>query len=79
MSDAVTVTFCAVPTVPVVAGKVALLWFAPMVTFAGTASDPLLLLKETIAALIAALFNETVQLVDELLPNELGEHETEVS
>ncbi len=78
-SDPVTVTFCALLTVVVVAGKTALLWFTAIVTLAGTVSGPLLLLKETIVALVAALFNETVQLVDALLPNEVGEHESEVS
>jgi hypothetical protein len=50
-----------------------------MVTLAGTTRDPLLLLKATIDALVAALFNETVQLVEELLPNEVGEQEMELS
>jgi hypothetical protein len=50
-----------------------------MVTLAGTVSDPLLLLKETIVAPVAALFNETVQLVEELLPSDVGEQESDVS
>jgi hypothetical protein len=53
--------------------------FALIVTLAGTAKDALPLLKETIVEFVAALSSETVQLVDELLPNELGEQETEVS
>ena len=57
----------------------ALLWPEPMVTLDGTARDPLLLLSETIAALRAALFNETVQLLEALLPSDVGEHDTEVS
>jgi hypothetical protein len=79
LSDPVTVTFWAVLTVVVVAAKVALLWVAATVTLAGTVSDPLLLLKVTVAALVAALFNETVQVLDALLPNEEGEQDTEVS
>jgi hypothetical protein len=79
LSDPVTVTFCALLTVAVVAGNTALLWFAAMVTLAGTVSDPLLLLKETIVAPVAALFNETVQLVEELLPSDVGEQESDVS
>jgi hypothetical protein len=66
-------------TVAVVAANTALLWFTAIVTFAGTASDPLLLLKETITALVAALLNETVQLVEELLPSVVGEQESDVS
>jgi hypothetical protein len=79
LSVPVTVTFWAVLTVAVVAANTALLWLTAIVTLAGTVSDPLLLLKETIAALVAALFSETVQLVDALLPNDVGEHESEVS
>jgi hypothetical protein len=56
-----------------------LLWFAAIVTVGGTDSDALLLFMETMTALIAALFNETVQLVDELLPSDVGEHDTELS
>jgi hypothetical protein len=77
--EPVTVTFCALLTVAVVAGKSTLLWLAGMVTLGGTANAVLLLLMDTITALVAALFNETVQLVDELLPSEVGEHDTELS
>jgi hypothetical protein len=77
--DAVTVTFCAVVTVPVVAANVALLWLAPTVTLAGTVSDPLLLLNVTPTALAAALFNVTVQVLDALLPRLEGEHDTDES
>jgi hypothetical protein len=77
--DAVTVTFCAVVTVPVVAANVALLWLAPTVTLAGTVSDPLLLLNVTPTALAAALFNVTVQVLDALLPKLEGEHDTDES
>ena len=67
------------PTVAVAAGKVALLWLAPMVTFDGTVKDPLLLLNETIAALAVALFREAVQVLDALLPSDVGEQETDIS
>jgi hypothetical protein len=77
--DAVTVTFCAVVTVPVVAANVALLWLAPTVTPAGTVSDPLLLLKVTPTALAAAIFNVTVQVLDALLPKLDGEQDTDES
>jgi hypothetical protein len=79
LKDAVTVTFCAVVTVPVVAANVALLWLAATVTLAGTVSDPLLLLKVTATALAVALFNDTVQVLDALLPKLEGEHDTDES
>jgi hypothetical protein len=66
-------------TVAVVAAKVALLWFVATVTLAGTLKDPLLLLNETTVELVAALFNDTVQVLDPLLPREVGEQDTEVS
>ena len=75
--DAVTVTVWALATVPVVAAKVALLWLAATVTLAGTVSDPLLLPKVTTAALVAALFRLTVQVLDALLPKLEGEHDTD--
>jgi hypothetical protein len=77
--DAVTVTLCALVTVPVVTLKVALFWVAPTVTLAGTVSDPLLLLKVTPLALAATLFKATVQMLEALLPRAEGEHDTEVS
>jgi hypothetical protein len=43
---------------------------------AGTVNEALLLPKETTIALIAALFNDTVQVLDALLPNDEGEHDT---
>jgi hypothetical protein len=58
---------------------VALLWFAVMLTLAGTVNDALLLLSETVVELAAALFRDTVQVLDALLPSELGEQDTEVS
>ncbi len=45
--EPLTVTFCAVPTVAVVAANVALLWLAATVTLAGTVNAPLLVLKVT--------------------------------
>jgi hypothetical protein len=49
------------------------------ITLAGIVKDPLLLLNETVVELIAALFNVTVQVLDELLPKAEGEHDTELS
>ncbi len=46
---------------------------------AGTLNEVLLLPKETTIALSAALFSETVQVLDALLPNDEGEHDTEES
>jgi hypothetical protein len=66
-------------TVAVVAPKVALLWVAATVTLAGTVNAPLLLLKETTVELVAALFKVTVQVLDPLLPSELGEQDTDES
>ena len=79
LSDPVTVTFCAAETVPVVAAKVALLWPAATFTLAGTLKATLLLLKETVVMLAAAWFNDTVQVLDALLPRVDGEHDTDVS
>ena len=79
LSDAVTVTFCEVLTVPVVAAKVALLWFAATVTQSGRASCRERVLRETTVELLAVLFSETVQLLDALLPREAGEQDTELS
>jgi len=53
-------------TVPEVAAKVALLWPSATVTLAGTVSNALA--SDTVAALVAALFNVTVQVLDALLP-----------
>jgi hypothetical protein len=78
-NDAVTVTFCATLTVPAVAVKGALLWLAETVTLAGTVNNPLLLPKETVVALVAALFKNTVQLLDALLASDVGEQDTEES
>ena len=51
---AVTVAVWLLETVPLVAVKVALLWFAGTVTLAGTGKVPVLLASETTAALEAA-------------------------
>ena len=63
----------------VVAAKVAVLWFVATVTLAGTVKDPLLLFKLTVELLIAALFKDTVHVLDALLPREVGEQDTEES
>ena len=78
-SVAVTVAVWALETVPLVAVKVALLWFAGTVTLAGTGKVPVLLVRETDVALVAALLSETVQVVVALLASDDGEHDTEVS
>jgi hypothetical protein len=65
--------------IPEVAVKVALLWFDATVTLAGTVSNPLLLASDTVAALVTALFNVTVQVLDALLPRVEGEQATDVS
>jgi len=76
---AVTVAFWLLLTVPEVAVKVALLWPDATTTFAGTVSNPLLLASVTVAALMAALFRVTVQVLDALLPNVEGAHASELS
>jgi hypothetical protein len=79
LREPVTVTFWATLTVAVVAAKVALLWVALTVTLAGTVNAPLLLLRKTTVELVAALFRDTVQVLDALLPSEAGEQDTELS
>ena len=59
--------------------KVAVLWLAATVTLAGTVKDPLLLFKETVELLMAALFKDTVQVLDALLPRVEGAQDTEES
>ena len=76
---AVTVALWLLLTVPEVAVKVAVLWPVATVTLAGTVSDPLLLESETVAALVAALFNVTVQVLDALLPRVEGAQASELS
>jgi hypothetical protein len=58
---------------------VALLWPDATVTLAGTVSTPLLLASETVAALMAALFKVTVQVLDALLPRVEGAQAIDVS
>ena len=60
---------CALPTAAVAAEKFAELWPIAMVTFAGTVTIALLLLRETTAAAIAAFVSDAVHVVDELPPN----------
>ena len=76
---AVTLALWLPLTVPEVAVKVAVLWPDASVTLAGTASIPLLLASETVAALAAAWFNVTVQVLDPLLPRVEGAQATDVS
>jgi hypothetical protein len=66
-------------TIPEVAVKVALLWPNATVTLAGTVSNTLLLASETVAALRAALFSVTVQVLDALLPSVEGAQAIDVS
>ena len=66
-------------TVPLAAAKVALLWPEATVTLAGTESNPLLLASETTAALVAALFKVTVQVLDALLPRVEGAQDSDAS
>ena len=76
---AVTVAFWLLLMVPEVAVKVALLWPNATTTLAGTVSKPLLLASVTVAALVAALFKVTVQVLDALLPSVEGAQATELS
>jgi hypothetical protein len=76
---AVTVAFWLLLTVPEVAVKVALLWPDATTTLAGTVSDALLLASATVAALAAALFNVTVQVLEALLPSVEGVQANDVS
>ena len=79
LSVAVTIALWLLLTVPDVALKVALLWPSATVTLAGTVSNPLLLASETVAALRAALFNVTVQVLVALLPRVEGAQASEES
>jgi len=49
------------------------------VTLPGTVSNPLLLERDTVAALVAALFNVAVQVLDALLPRVEGAQPSDVS
>ncbi len=79
LSVAVTLTLCALLTVPVVAAKVVLLWPVAMVTLDGTASAVALLLSATTVELLAGMLSETVQVLDPLLPKLEGAQDTDVS
>jgi hypothetical protein len=63
----------------VVAENVALLCAVATVTLAGIDRAGLLLFKDTVEFVIAALFKVTVQTLDELLPRLEGEQEIEES
>jgi len=76
---AATTALWVLVTAPEVAAKVALLWPSATVTLAGTVSNPLLLASESVAALRAALFNVTVQVVDALPPKVEGAQAIDVS
>ena len=76
---AVTVAVWLLLNAAEVAGKVALLCPGAMLTPPGTASDPLLLASEMVAALVAALFRDTVQVLVALLPRVEGAQTSEVS
>ena len=77
-SVAVTLTFCAVVTVPVVAVKVVLLWLAATVALPGTVT-PLPLPRDTAVALVTDLLKVIVHVLAALLPNVLGAHDREVN
>ena len=76
---AVTVALWLLFTVPEAAVKVALPWPDATTTLAGTVSNPLLLASVTVAALVAALFKVTVQVLDALLPKVEGAQASELS
>jgi hypothetical protein len=59
--------------------KVALLCPDATVTLAGIVSRPMLLASKTVAALVAAWFNVTVQVLDALLPRVEGAQAREES
>ena len=65
--------------VPAVAVKVALLWPEETATLAGTVNRALLLLRVTVAALLAAWLSVTVQVVLPWLPRVDAVQETEES
>ena len=76
---AVTVALWLLLTVPEAAANVALLWPEATTTLAGTVSVALLLASVTVAALAAALFRVTVQVLDALLPKVEGAQASELS
>ena len=67
------------PITPAVAVKVALLWPEATVTLGGTVSNPLLLVRDTIAGLVAAWFKVIVQVLDALLPSVEGAQASDAS
>ena len=79
LSVAVTITLWLLLTTPEAAVKVLLLWPSATTTLAGTVSNPLLLASVTVAALVAALFKVTVQVLDALLPKVEGAQASELS
>jgi hypothetical protein len=79
LSDAVTVTFCALGMFAVLAANVAVLWLAATVTLAGTVRAALPLFNATVELTTAALFNITVHVLDELLPRARGAQDSEES
>ena len=62
-----------------VAVKLALVDPVGIVRLEGTVSAALLLARAMLTVILAALFKDTVQVVEELLPSEEGEQETEES
>ncbi len=76
---AVTMALWLVLTTPEAAAKVLLLWPTATVTLAGTVSNPLLLARVMMAALVAALFKVTVQVLEALLPKVEGAQASELS
>jgi hypothetical protein len=79
LSVAVMVAVWAAVMVPLIAVNVALLCPDGTVTLGGTGKLAVLLPSETTAALAAALFRDTVQVVVALLARVDGEHDTEVN
>ena len=76
---AVTVAFWLLLTVPDVAAKVALLWPEGTVTVGARVSNPLLLVSDTTAGLVATLLSVTVQVLEALLPSVEGAQASDVS
>jgi hypothetical protein len=76
---AVTVAFWLLLTLPEVAVKVVLICPDATVTVGGTVSNPLLLVSDTIPALVAAWFKVTVQVLDALLPSVEGAQASDIS
>jgi hypothetical protein len=66
-------------SIPVVAAKVAEICPTGMETLAGTVKAGLLLLSATWVALAAALFSDTVHMLDELLPSDVGAQLSDVN